>query len=235
MPAPAFSAPATLTTILLDAGNTLVFLDHEAVSHVLKQAGFEVTPAEVQRVEPLAKRRYEGLLRQGRSHEDGWHLHMAALCQGCGVPPSMVDATVRDLRAVHDDFNLWRVLPDGLLEALTALREGGYRLGVVSNSEGRLDALFTKTGLSEHLEVVVDSALEGVRKPDPRLFDIALQRMAVGASQAMYAGDIPEVDVLGAQRAGLPAVLIDPYDYFPEFVQAPRFPSVAALAAALLR
>ena len=66
----------------------------------------------------------------------------------------------------------------------------------------------------EGLEFVVDSQVEGVEKPDPRIFRIALERLGVAASRALYVGDIRAVDEAGARAAGMHFVLIDPYgDY----------------------
>ena len=94
--------------------------------------------------------------------------------------------------------------------------------------------LFESLGLAAQFELVVDSALEGVRKPDPEIFRRALARMGgVAPSAALYAGDIPSVDVVGARAAGMEGVLIDTFDHFPDYRDAPRFASVSALLAAL--
>jgi putative hydrolase of the HAD superfamily len=77
----------------------------------------------------------------------------------------------------------------------------------------------------------VDSALEGVRKPDPEIFRRALARMGVSAERAIYAGDIPSVDVDGAHAAGMQAALIDPLDFYPDHTSSRRFASVAELVA----
>jgi putative hydrolase of the HAD superfamily len=120
-------------------------------------------------------------------------------------------------------------VPAGLSEALDRAAQSGIRLGVVSNSEGHLAALFDRLDLSRHFEHVVDSAPEGVRKPDPEIFRRALVRFGVDAAQALYAGDIPQVDVDGARAAGMEAVLIDPLNHYSEYTSAPRLTSVVEL------
>jgi putative hydrolase of the HAD superfamily len=50
----------------------------------------------------------------------------------------------------------------------------------------------------------------GVEKPDPRVFGMALSRLGVSPSEALYVGDIYEVDVVGARRAGMDVILLDP-------------------------
>ena len=64
---------------------------------------------------------------------------------------------------------------------------------------------------STQFEFVIDSGEVGVEKPDPRIFQIALDRMGVTAADALYVGDLYEVDVVGARAAGLDVVLLDPY------------------------
>ncbi len=65
-------------------------------------------------------------------------------------------------------------------------------------------------GLGEHFEVVVDSKLAGVEKPDPRIFSFAIEALGLRPDEVLYIGDIYEVDVVGAEAAGLHAALVDP-------------------------
>jgi putative hydrolase of the HAD superfamily len=64
--------------------------------------------------------------------------------------------------------------------------------------------------LLEFFEVVIDSALAGVEKPDPAIFHAALEALGVPARDALYVGDLYDVDVLGARAAGMDAVLFAP-------------------------
>lgn len=93
---------------------------------------------------------------------------------------------------------------DSLRSGLATLRTR-FSLGVVSNGGGatqrrkmaaaRLDEIF--------LEAVWISGEVGVEKPDPRLFEIALQALRVHPSRALYVGDLEEVDGVGARAAGM--------------------------------
>jgi HAD superfamily hydrolase (TIGR01509 family) len=219
--------------LLLDAGNTLVYLDHEALAAVACAAGVPVDAATLRAAEAVAKRRYEASMRQGVSHAAGWDLHMQALFEAAGVDPARARTATAAAAREHASFNLWRRVPAGLPERLATARERGLRLGVVSNSEGKLGELFVRVGIDRYFEIVVDSALEGVRKPDPEIFRRALARLGVAPSVALYAGDIPEVDVVGARAAGIDAVLIDTHDHYPDYRDAPRHASVATLLTTL--
>jgi HAD superfamily hydrolase (TIGR01509 family) len=220
-----------LDALLLDAGNTVVFLDMDAVATVLRSRGVEVSAGALASVEGDAKRSYERSLARGGGHEGGWRLYFVTLFSAAGIgdPEPLLDP----IHAAHQELNLWRRVPEDLPSALGRARALGLRVGVVSNSEGRLPELFEHVGLGRAFEIVVDSAHEGVRKPDPEIFRRALARMGVEASRAIYAGDIPSVDVEGARAAGMHAALIDPFDFYPE--HTPRFASVAELVDSIAR
>jgi putative hydrolase of the HAD superfamily len=94
-----------------------------------------------------------------------------------------------------------------LYVTLEALRSAGLRLGLITN--GRLSVQGRKVDgldIRRFLEVVLISESIGVRKPDPRIFAEALFQMGVSPASAMYVGDNPEVDVVGAKRSGLLAI-----------------------------
>ncbi|MEA3365550.1 MAG: HAD family hydrolase [Candidatus Hydrogenedentes bacterium] len=108
----------------------------------------------------------------------------------------------------------WEVQPiyGFVRAALERLREMGFRMGVVSNSLMRGDAMrknFACAGIVEYFDAVVFSAEAGVNKPDPRIFEMALDMMDTPPERAWFVGDKPERDVLGAHRAGMTAVLVD--------------------------
>lgn len=100
-----------------------------------------------------------------------------------------------------------------LYSTLEGLRSSQLRLGLITNGrcsvQGRkVDGL----GIRHFLDVVVISESIGVRKPDPRIFADALTQMGVSPASAVYVGDNPEVDIVGARRSGLFAVWKrDPY------------------------
>jgi uncharacterized protein len=235
--AQAIRAPRAL---LLDAGNTIVFLDHGAVADIvtshgaLRVDGTAVDGETLRRVEGTAKRKYEALMSAGYSHEDGWGLYLTTLLAEAGIEEAFAKTMIAPLRRAHDAFNLWRRVPDGTIDALVRARASGLRVAVVSNSEGKLPELFRRVGLAASIELVVDSFDEGVRKPDPELFRRALAKLGVDASEAIYLGDIPGVDVAGANAAGIAAVLVDPFDFYPSFTSAPKAASVAAWVDAYL-
>jgi len=218
--------------LLLDAGNTLVFLDHEALAEVAHKAGLSVSADALFRAEPTAKRAYEQGMLEGLDHEAGWLLHMRVIFEAAGLDAASAEIASKASRLAQDEFNLWRRVPPELPAALTRARAAGVRLGIISNAEGTLLALLERVDLARYFEHVIDSGLEGVRKPEPEIFLRGLARMGVTAERALYAGDIPQVDIDGARGVGMDAVLIDALDHYPSYTGAPRFASVSDLITA---
>lgn len=87
------------------------------------------------------------------------------------------------------------------------------KVGVISNTEdGRLEEVLKLTGICERFDVLVDSYAVGLRKPDAAIFHYALEQLGVEPSEAVYVGDSYGHDVVGAQGAGLRAILLDPLE-----------------------
>jgi len=104
---------------------------------------------------------------------------------------------------------------------------------VVSNSEGTIEQMLIEIDLRAPFEVVIDSAVVGVTKPDPRIFEIALDRLDVTPAETIMVGDSPSADVAGAHAAGLRAALLDPHHLYP-WCSVPHFDDVPQFTAALL-
>jgi putative hydrolase of the HAD superfamily len=92
---------------------------------------------------------------------------------------------------------------------LTQLRETGLRLVVVSNWDCSLPEVLDGAGLGELVDAVVTSAVVGAAKPDPRIFEAALEVAGCRPGQALHVGDSPENDLMGAVGAGLRGLLLD--------------------------
>lgn len=223
--------PPRPAVLLLDAGNTVVFLDTSAVAEVARAHGAPVSGRALHDARGAATRRYEAFLRDGHGHERGWDVFMSALLRAGGVGDAQVESLLPHLWSAHMELNFWRRVPPGLPEALDRLAAAGTRLGVVSNSEGKIAELLEAVGLASRFEVIVDSGVEGVSKPDPEIFRRALERLGARPADGVYVGDIPDVDVAGARAAGLEAVLCDPFDLYPGYADAARVDGVTTLIA----
>lgn len=123
----------------------------------------------------------------------------------------------------------YTLFPDAM-PALRELRALGYTLGLISNFEAWLEGLLERLEIAPLLEIAVISGVEGIEKPDPRIFLAALRRLGVAPERALYVGDNWRVDVEPAVALGMGAVLVDRRDRHPD---RPRIRSLEQLTAVI--
>jgi HAD superfamily hydrolase (TIGR01662 family) len=152
------------------------------------------------------------------------------------VGSKRLDAIVRTaaprLKAPGRDHRLWSWVLPGVPEALEQLADSGLTLVVVSNSDGSVEQALRDLGLTRHLRAVIDSELVGYEKPDPRIFEQALARVAARPESTVHVGDMYFQDVVGARAAGIDAVLLDPYGDWGD-LDCARFRDLSGLAVEL--
>jgi putative hydrolase of the HAD superfamily len=219
-----------LETVFLDAGGVLLYPNWWRVADVLARHGVMVDPLALKRADPPARRRLDDMKVIGGTTDAsrGW-LFFDLILEEAGIPASAgTSAALADLHAYHRTSNLWEYVPDDVVPALEALRGKGLRLVVVSNANGTLRRHMDRLDLSRRFDHVLDSADEGVEKPDPRFFEIALARSGAVRDTTIHVGDIYHVDVVGARNAGLRGILLDEANLRPD-ADCPRVRSLDAL------
>jgi putative hydrolase of the HAD superfamily len=127
------------------------------------------------------------------------------LMGGTGPGVALAAREIYDDWAQHHHFELYDEVP----ATLVALRARGLKLGLISNSHRCLKSFQSHFELEGLMSVTISSAEFGVMKPDPRIFQEAMDRMDVPASRAVMVGDSLAHDVIGARQAGMRAVLLD--------------------------
>jgi len=199
---------ARIKAVLFDAGNTLIFLDYVRLAEGVGGAlGLPLTgPGLAQHASEAS----QAMERAAGNDQHRASIYLEALFQLSGVPPARMGEVKECLARMHAELHLWCSIRARTREALARLRSAGLRLGVVSNSDGRVEEALRAAGLSDYFDVVIDSSLVGVEKPDPRIFQAALDALAVRPDESLYVGDVYEVDVVGARAAGIEAVLLTP-------------------------
>lgn len=225
-----------LKTIFLDAGGVLVFPNWYRISSALAERGVHVTPETLADAEPVAKRKLDdnSTIKVTNDAGRGW-LYFNLILDEAGVARSQAtDGALEELHAYHQQSNLWELVPDDVVPALTALRDRGLKLTVVSNANGRLCALLERLNLVTSFDCVLDSHEEGVEKPDPRFFEIALARSGAAPDSTIHVGDLYQVDVVGARAAGLRGVLLD-QKWLYDDADCPRVRSLADLVDQVAR
>ena len=210
--------PLSINTLFLDAGGVLCHPAWPRVSATLATEGVHVSAEALAAAEPLAKKDIDEASVVGSTDDAtrGW-LYFNKVLEHAGVPLSQAtDAALAMLREYHRSENLWEYVPADVKPALKRLRDLGLTLVVVSNANGRLRYLFDRLGLTSYFDVVLDSHEWNVEKPDPRLFQIALEQSGGAADTTAHVGDLFHIDVAGARAAGLrEGVLFDAAGLYP--------------------
>jgi HAD superfamily hydrolase (TIGR01662 family) len=117
---------------------------------------------------------------------------------------------------MQDNHKSVSIVPAEIPGTLGELKEKGYKLGVVSNRDYPYTEELEKLGLDPYIEFSLAAGEVGSFKPEPGIFQAALERMDAAAQETMYVGDNYFADVVGSRRAGLMPVLYDPRGIFPE-------------------
>jgi putative hydrolase of the HAD superfamily len=202
--------------VLFDAGETLV---HPAPSFpelfasIVREAGYERDGDAVVAASAAVLRRFSAAARDG----DLWTLTTeSSRAFWLGVYEHMLetldlpagDGLRETLYEGFTDVGNYELFDD-VPEALDDLAAAGLTLGIVSNYESWLDDLLGALRVRERFPVRVISGIEGMEKPDPRIYRLALERASVDAADAVYVGDNPEFDIVPPAALGMFPVLID--------------------------
>jgi FMN phosphatase YigB (HAD superfamily) len=223
--------------VLLDAGGVFVLPEPARVLGAYTRAECDV------RADILAEAHYRAAtvfatdIDVEADWAPSWIAYLQAYIEACGVDEDRREEAHRHLDSEFAEAALWVEPIAGSREGLQALADTGVRLGIVSNADGimgqrlaQLEICQVGPGLGVAIECVIDSGNVGIMKPDPRIFEAALDVMGVAAADAWYVGDMPAIDVVGARRAGLRPFLMDPFDLHHE-ADYDRTSSLSDLAA----
>jgi putative hydrolase of the HAD superfamily len=137
-----------------------------------------------------------------------------------------LDSGVRDalIANTQNSANWDQILP-GTRDALARLRRD-YAIAVISNADGKIDAVLQRCGILDCFASITDSGNVGQEKPHPAIFEAALREMKAQPAESLYVGDIYSVDYVGARNAGMQALLFDVAGAYRER----EFPRVESLA-----
>ena len=223
--------------VLLDAGGVFLLPEHDRILGAFERAECTASADVLDAAHYRGAARFTTDLDVEGDWAGSWKSYLEDYVEECGIAELDRPEAHRHLDSEFADAALWlRVIP-GCREGIRALSETGVRLGVVSNADGligerlrELEILQVGPGLGVEVECVIDSGDVGVMKPDPRIFTIALDAMGISAEDAWYVGDMPGIDVVGARRAGLRPVLMDPLGLHHD-ADYDRVDSLADLAA----
>jgi putative hydrolase of the HAD superfamily len=210
-------ATREIKALLFDFGNTLAFLDYEALVEEFRRVLPALDATALERAEYVGRQALDQYVMSTRplDLDKAYELYFRAWMAAAGIPAARIDWCRERFMALNQTESLWRVVRPGITEHLRNFREAGFRLGVVSNAMGNIEDDAARYGLAEYFDVIIDSHVVGVAKPDPRIFHIALERMGFAPEQALFAGDLYSIDMAGALAAGIAGCkLIDVMDSY---------------------
>ncbi len=174
---------------------------------LINTSGTEFERAE--RIVTLLKRERPDL--DGQSFVDRFLANrgtLRALVREFGLEGTSLGHEVVELWFFQGCLDLARTFP-GTEPALRELSQV-YKLGVITNGlEYRQRAKFESLGIHQFFDGFLSSETAGVEKPAPEIFELALAEADVGPSEAVFIGDRLDLDVLGAQEAGIRAIWLD--------------------------
>jgi putative hydrolase of the HAD superfamily len=214
----------SIRTILFDFDGTLV--SHKPDSfEVIRGFCFDIgqplgTETEIQ----LRRARHKyfvqpALLNQpsGFSPERFWYDFYRYLLEAGSIQGDL-DGLARELTGRAADQEFVYHCSESTYQTLAVLRAKGYGLGLITNRHDvqRFHELLDEMELWSYFDLILASGEVGIRKPDPGIFHAALERVDTAAGQAIYIGDNYWADAVGAWRAGVQPILVDPHRLFPE-------------------
>jgi putative hydrolase of the HAD superfamily len=196
----------SLDVVFFDVGNTLVFPDQEKTLAPLSKRGIRPTESQLFAAERVARQETDLLISRTRKvDQQYWETYYSHLLRSLGI--SDVSLRLEMVSLARTSSNWSRIRP-GTMEFLGRMKSK-YRLGVISNSDGHMAERLASLGFGPSFEHVIDSGAVGYEKPAPQIFQAAVDAMSVAAERTLYLGDIYSVDFLGAQNAGMKAMLMD--------------------------
>lgn len=207
-------------TILFDLGGTLIYFDgvwpeilpelNRKLLESLEQQGLALRGSDF-------VRRFEAKMRAYYTERDTEFIEyttaytVRAVLEELELPQPPEETIRRAVDAMYAVSQAhWQPEPDAAA-TLGVLRERGYRLGMISNASDDQDVqtLVDKAGLRPYFEVILTSAAEGIRKPNPRIFQTALAALDhIPPERAAMVGDTLGADILGAKNARIYSVWI---------------------------
>lgn len=207
----------SIKAVFFDVGNTLLLPFPSVVdicSEVLASHGHNIDPERLSQALALSDITYEEKYRADDSFwmretdtVNFWIELYELMLQDAGLQENTTELAT-DIYAEFGQADRWQPYPD-VMPTLSKLSEAGLKVGLVSNWDTRLNSLSIETGMSKYLDFVISSANVGSMKPQPEIFELALERAGVTADQALHVGDLYYADVLGARSAGITPILLD--------------------------
>lgn len=173
---------------------------HEDLAHALKDLGQDLSPHKVSR---LCKKFFSDPVEEDSRYTE-YEIRLRHLAEAAGSTP---DANwIRHTAAIS--MNRWqRHIPINpqTRPLLETLRANGIRIGIISNFQHapHVRKVLRRNGLIPLLDAIIISGEVHAKKPDPKIFKIALEQLGTTAEKTLFVGDDPKRDIFGANSVGM--------------------------------
>jgi len=210
--------PRDIQAVLLDIGGVMLIPDVRVLADEFAEVDFSLG------VDDFWRAHYFGMaaLDEFGGGPGAWtEGYVGGVLDGLGSTGQSRDRlrSVRTVARRLSDSKLWRWQVPGSFEALRELSERAVKLAFVSNSDGTGEQKLVSMGLSQvgpgdgvEVDAIVDSTVAGVAKPDPAIFEMAVNALGVEAGRSVFVGDSLLYDIDGARTAGLVPLHFDPFE-----------------------
>jgi putative hydrolase of the HAD superfamily len=201
----------TVSFIWFDMGYTLLYMQRETTyQQALRKFDIEVPLADIETefhlTDKLFMREFPGFFLEPREVFMPAFLGIMNYRLGISVKVCELDTYWESLKAGMDDY--W--LPfEGVRDTLAALKQKSIGLGIISNWDCTARAILAAAELSDYFDHIIISCEVDCRKPDPAIFNLAMQTAGVNATDCIYIGDNYYDDAVGSRKVGMPALIIN--------------------------
>lgn len=216
-----------IKVVFFDLGSTLVYSKDpwppfyqeadRALVDVLHRSGIEIDPAAFKNEFGSFLRSYYKNYTQDNIEKTTFSVLREMLFQKGirSTPEPVLRAALEAMYAVTQKN--W-VLEEDAISTLETLKSRGYRMGLISNTsdDSNVQGILDRWELRPFFETILTSAALGIRKPDPRIFQVALEHFQVQPYAVAMIGDMLNADVLGANQSGIYSIWITRRVQLPE-------------------
>ncbi len=216
--------PVTIEIVFFDAGGTILdphpsFAELFALTSA--EHGFEIEAEKVSEVqERIAPHLVELLDEAGLEHGPTlsmeasrrfWTFTYSRFLTELGIADADMPDRLYETFSSSSSYRLY----DDVRPTFDALEDAGYRVGLISNFDSWLQKMLVEMEIGHVFDTAVISGIEGIEKPDPAIYRLAVERAGVHPSRAVHIGDSPTMDMEPARAAGLTPVLLDRAGRYP--------------------
>jgi putative hydrolase of the HAD superfamily len=140
--------------------------------------------------------------------------NLVGVCRELGLTPS--DEAMEEALRLRRELHRAMLVPRAdAVPTLRELRRRGHATGLITNCTSEIPELFAESPLASLMDAEVYSCTAGLKKPDPRIYRLALSRLGLPAPECLYVGDGGDDELQGARAVGLQPVLLRPGDTVP--------------------